>query len=440
MGMDRVAFLSLGCAKNLVNTEQMAALTADAGFTLADDPDGADIAVVNTCGFIDSAKAEAIEEILALAELKAAGRLKKILVAGCLVQRYREEILTELPEVDGLLGCGSFPDIVEALQALGRDEVPVQMGDIDAPEPELPRLLSTPPWTAFLKIAEGCSNRCAFCVIPSLRGRYRSRAFEDILSEAEGLAESGVRELIVIAQDITRYGIDRYGKPRLGELLAELCKLDFHWIRLHYLYPEAVDDALIDVIAGEEKILPYLDIPIQHISDSVLARMNRRGTGAEIRLLIGTLRARIPGLVLRTSLLVGFPGETEEDFEALCAFLRETRIQRAGVFPFSPQEGTPAAEMPDQVPEETAQHRAELLGELQAEIMEDYGESLTGTALEVLCEGYDEDLCLWYGRSYGESPEVDGRILFAAEEPQPGDFVTVVIRGTLDGEPVGEAV
>ncbi len=440
MALETVAFLSLGCAKNLVNTEQMAALAAEAGFTLLPEPDGADIAVLNTCGFIDSAQAEAIDEILALAELKATGRLRKILVAGCLVQRHREEILTELPEVDGLVGCGSFSAVVDALRALQNGETPVLLGDIDAPEPELPRLLSTPPWTAYLKIAEGCSNRCTFCVIPSLRGRYRSRAFEDILTEARGLAEGGVRELIVVAQDITRYGVDRYGRPRLAELLLELCKLDIPWIRLHYLYPDALDEPLIDVIAGQEKILPYLDIPIQHISDAVLARMNRRGTGADIRTLFRTLRQRIPGLVLRTSILVGFPGETEADFEALCAFLKEARIERAGVFPFSPQEGTPAASMPDPVPEEVALHRAELLGELQERIMEEYNESLVGRTLQVLCEGFDEETNLWFGRSYGESPDVDGRVLFGAETALPGRFVSVVIRGALDGEPVGEAL
>jgi ribosomal protein S12 methylthiotransferase len=272
-----VAFISLGCAKNLVNTEQMAAQVSEAGFILVPDADGADVAVLNTCGFIDSAKSEAIEHILMLAQLKQEGRLQKILVAGCLAERYREEILAELPEVDGLIGCGSFQDVAAAIGETLSGGIPVLFGDLDVPEVGRPRLLSTPPWMAYLKIAEGCDNRCAYCVIPSLRGRYRSRSLEDLLAEAEGLAALGVKELIVVAQDITRYGIDLYGRRRLSELLRALCRIGgIRWIRLHYLYPDEIDEELIGTIAGEEKILNYLDIPIQHVSDSILRAMNRR--------------------------------------------------------------------------------------------------------------------------------------------------------------------
>jgi ribosomal protein S12 methylthiotransferase len=304
----RVAFVSLGCAKNLVNTEQMMALTQEAGHSVTGEADGADAAVVNTCGFIDAAKSEAIETILELAQLKKAGRLGKILVAGCLSQRYQDEIMKELPEVDGLLGTGSYTRVVPALEALAAGGTPIWFGNIDETEEDGARLLATPPYMAYLKIAEGCDNRCAYCVIPSLRGRYRSRAMESLLAEAEGLSRRGVKELLVVAQDITRYGADLYGKRRLAELLNELCKLDFHWIRLHYLYPDELDDGLIGAIASQPKILKYLDIPIQHVSDGILRAMNRRGTKAELTALFAKLREKIPGLVLRTSLICGLPG------------------------------------------------------------------------------------------------------------------------------------
>ncbi|MPM00554.1 Ribosomal protein S12 methylthiotransferase RimO [bioreactor metagenome] len=435
----KVAFISLGCAKNLVNTEQMMALCQAAGHTVTGEPDGADVAVVNTCGFIDSAKSEAINTILELAPLKEAGRLGRLLVAGCLSQRYREEILTELPEVDGLLGTGSYTDIVAALERTMAGERPVLMGDIHHTVEDSPRLVSTPVYTAYLKIAEGCDNRCSYCVIPSLRGAYRSRSEESLLQEAKVLADRGVKELIVIAQDITRYGTDLYKERRLAPLLKELCKLDFHWIRLHYLYPDEVDDDLVDVIAGEPKILHYLDIPIQHIDDGILKAMNRRGTGSEIKALLGKLKARIPDLVLRTSLICGLPGEGEAEFEALCDFLRETDIQRAGIFPFSPEEGTLAATMANQVDPDTARRRAELLIDLQSRVMDAWNESLLGTWLEVLCEGFDRESGLFIGRSYADSPDVDGHVYFtAAEEVLPGQFVRVLVTGASDGDLTGE--
>ena len=435
----KVAFISLGCAKNLVNTEQMMALTRDAGYELVSDPEGADVAVLNTCGFIDSAKSEAIQNILELAALKDAGKLGKLLVAGCLSQRYQDELEQEMPEVDGVLGTGSYTDIVSALEEVTAGGHPRRFGDIDHTEEDGARVVSTPPYTAYLKIAEGCDNRCSYCIIPYLRGRYRSRSMESLLAEAKALADRGVQELIVIAQDITRYGTDLYGRRRLGDLLTELCKLPFHWVRLHYLYPDEVDDDLIDVIAREHKILKYIDIPLQHINDGILKAMNRRSTKAEIIALLNKLRQRLPGLVLRTSLICGLPGEGEAEFEELCEFLQDAGIERAGIFQFSPEEGTPAAVMEHQVEPETAARRVELLVELQSRVMDAYNESRLGETLEVLCEGFDPEMGCYAGRSYADSPDVDGRVFFTAAGLVPaGTFVNVRITGTSDGDLTGE--
>ena len=435
----KVAFISLGCAKNLVNTEQMMALTRDAGYELVSDPEGADVAVLNTCGFIDSAKSEAIQNILELAALKDAGKLGKLLVAGCLSQRYQDELEQEMPEVDGVLGTGSYTDIVSALEEVTAGGHPRRFGDIDHTEEDGARVVSTPPYTAYLKIAEGCDNRCSYCIIPYLRGRYRSRSMESLLAEAKALADRGVQELIVIAQDITRYGTDLYGRRRLGDLLTELCRLPFHWVRLHYLYPDEVDDDLIDVLAREHKILRYIDIPLQHINDGILKAMNRRSTKAEIIALLNKLRQRLPGLVLRTSLICGLPGEGEAEFEELCQFLQDAGIERAGIFQFSPEEGTPAAVMEHQVEPEVAARRVELLVELQSRVMDAYNESRLGETLEVLCEGFDPEMGCYAGRSYADSPDVDGRVFFTAAGLVPaGTFVNVRITGTSDGDLTGE--
>ncbi len=435
----KVAFVSLGCAKNLVNTEQMKALVQKAGHQLLDRLEGADVAVVNTCGFIDSAKSEAIDTILQLAQLKEQGLLGKLLVAGCLSQRYPTELMQEMPEVDGVLGTGSYPEIVTALEQLQRGETPVLFGDIDHTQEELDRVVTTPVYSAYLKIAEGCDNRCSYCVIPSLRGRYRSRPMESLLNEARMLAEHGCRELIVVAQDITRYGTDLYGRRALPELLEGLCQLPFRWIRLHYLYPDEFDDALIDEIAAQPKILNYLDIPIQHINDGILKAMNRRGTGEEIRALFAKLRRRLPGLVLRTSIIAGLPGEGEAEFEELCEFLREAKIERAGIFPFSPEEGTAAAAMPDQVPEDVAQRRTDLLVDLQSRVMDGFNEQLLGSTVEVLCEGFDEEMGCWRGRTWADSPDIDGHVYFtAAGELEPGQFIQVLMTGTDEGDLTGE--
>ena len=436
-----VSFISLGCAKNQVNCEQMMACVQAAGHTVLADPDGADVAVVNTCGFLASACEEAIENILEMAELKKAGRVKKILVTGCMAQRYKEDVLSELPEVDGVLGTGSYGDIAAAVaEVMEQGGRPCRMGNIHTADQSGGRILSTPPWYAYLRIAEGCDNHCAYCVIPSLRGRYRSRPMGELLDEAAELASAGVKELIVIAQDITRYGTDLNGEHQLAALLRELCKLDFRWVRLHYLYPGEITDELIDTIAEEPKVLPYLDIPIQHCNDAVLKAMNRRDTKAELLDLFARLRARIPGLVLRTSIITGLPLEDEAAFEELCAFLRQTRIERAGVFPFSPEEGTKAAQM-DHVDTEEAKRRAELVVDVQSGVIDDYNDSVLGGRREVLCEGFDGQSQMFFGRSYAESPDIDGRIYFTAdEEIAPGTFVNVRLTGTVDGELTGEMV
>lgn len=432
----QIALISLGCPKNQVNSEQMLYLLDQAGHTLVGDPAGCDVAIVNTCGFIDSAKSEAIDQILELAELKKAGLLKKILVTGCLSQRYEDDIRESLPEVDGMLGTGSFGEICTAVDAVMQGGKPLLFADKNGPIEEIDRVVSTGPGWAYLRIAEGCDNWCAFCAIPAIRGKYRSRKPEAILAEARALAAQGVKELIVIAQDITRYGVDLYGKPSLAGLLKELVKIDgVEWIRLHYLYPDAFDDELIDVIAREDKIVKYLDIPLQHINDAILRRMNRRGTGAEIRALITKLRARIPGVVLRTSLIAGLPGEGEAEFEELCTWLREARLERVGVFPFSPEEGTPAAKMLDRCDAEEAQRRADLILDLQAQIMDDYNDSCIGKTMTVLCDGAAKSgVCS--GRTFADSPEIDGKVYFEGNA-QPGCFATVRITGTEDGELIG---
>ena len=423
-----VSFISLGCDKNRVNTEQMMAMCLQAGMTVQEDVNGSDVVVINTCGFIDSAT-----------ELKAAGEVKKILVTGCLSQRYRDEMMTELPEIDGMMGTADYGDIVSAVEQVMAGEDCTHFSDINGAVEELPRVLSTPTHFAYLRIAEGCSNSCAYCIIPKLRGRYRSRPMEDILTEARALAADGVKECIVIAQDITRYGVDLYHEKKLPELLRELCQLDFHWIRLHYLYPDTITDELIDTIAAEPKICKYIDMPIQHCNDTILKAMRRHETHAGLLALMEKLRARIPGVVLRTSLITGLPYEDEAAFDELCEFLRETHIERAGVFPYSPEEGTPAAEMPNRVDPAEAERRAELVVDVQSRIMDDFNESRMGDLAEVLCEGFDPQSMQYMGRSYAESPDIDGHIYFTSEaDVDPGDFVTVRITGAMDGELVGE--
>lgn len=439
--MDRtISLISLGCAKNLVNSEQMLYLLIEAGFTPVPDPDGADAVIINTCGFIDAAKSEAIDTVLEMAELKKSGRLGKIIVTGCLTERYQYTVMQELPEIDAVLGVGSFGDIVETVNKAFDGEFVSRFGDKNAPVEETPRVISTGPSWAYLRIAEGCNNFCAFCAIPYIRGRYRSRDMENILDEARELAEHGIKELIVIAQDITRYGTDIYGKRSLAELCRKLSEIDgIEWIRLHYLYPDQFDDELIDEIASNSKIVKYLDIPIQHINNSILKAMNRRGTGDDIRKLFAELRRRIPDVVLRTSLISGLPGEGETEFEELCCFLKEAKIERVGVFPFSPEEGTPAAKMPH-VDYEVAQRRADLIMEIQASVMDEFNASLVGKTLEVLCLDYDENEQMWVGRSCYDSPDIDGLVFFEGNGGE-GKILDVTITAVSeDGNLIGEEV
>ena len=440
--MANIGFISLGCAKNQVDCERMMYRVQEAGHTVCPDVVGCDVVVINTCGFIDSAKTEAIDFILSTAGLKADGYVGKILVTGCLSQRYQEEIMNEMPEVDGVLGTGSYTQIVPAIEALLEGKQVVDFGSIDAPEQETGRILTTPEHYAYIKIAEGCDNRCSYCIIPSLRGKYRSRQMDDVLYEARMLAASGVKELIVVAQDTSRYGTDLGdGRRLLPDLLREMCKIDgIHWIRVHYVYPDEIDDEFIEVMATEPKIVKYLDIPIQHCNSKILDLMNRRGNGEYIRELFDTMRRRIPGLVLRTSIITGLPGEGEEEFEELCAFLRQQRLPRVGAFAFSPEEGTEAAKMefPDH---EIAVRRAELLEMIQSEIMDEYNASMIGKTLEVLVEAYDEENEQYYGRTYADSPDIDGRVWIACDEPlTEGSFVQVCIDSCIEGDLAGYVV
>ena len=437
--MATIGFISLGCAKNQVDCERMMFRVQEAGYTVSDGVVDCDVVVINTCGFIDSAKSEAIDHILRVAELKKAGRVGKILVTGCLSQRYPDEIRQELPEVDGVLGTGSYTEIVPAIEELLEDKHVEDLGSIDAPEVETGRIMTTPAHYAYIKIAEGCDNRCAYCIIPYLRGRYRSRQMDDVLYEARMLAESGVKELIVVAQDTSRYGTDLPGHKRLlAPLLRELCKIEkLHWVRVHYVYPDEIDDELIDTIAQEEKIVKYLDIPIQHCNDAILKKMNRRGSGEFVAALLAKLRERIPGLVIRTSIITGLPGEGEAEFAELCEFLKKQHMERVGAFPFSPEEGTPAAKM-DYPDSDVAQQRAEMVEEIQSRIMDDYNASMIGKTLEVLVDGFDEDAEQFYGRTYADSPDIDGRVWIACDEPLTvGDFVQVTIDAVEDGDLCG---
>ncbi len=437
----KVSFISLGCDKNRVNTEQMMGVCATAGHDVRGQVEGSDVVVVNTCGFIDSAKVEAIETILEMVELKKEGQVGKILVTGCLSQRYGDEFAAELPEVDGIMGTADYGRIVEAVEAVAKGETFAAFSSIDGPVEELPRVLTTPPHYAYLRIAEGCSNRCAYCVIPSLRGKYRSRPMEDILAEAKALSDDGVKECIVIAQDITRYGVDLYREKKLPALLRELCKLDFTWIRLHYLYPDAITDELLQTIADEPKICHYLDIPIQHCNDNVLKAMRRRETKQGLYDLFARIRTYLPDVVLRTSLITGLPFEDDAAFEELCTFLREVKLQRVGAFAFSPEEGTEAALMENHVDADEASRRADLITDIQSEIMDEFNENRLGDIVTVLCDGFDEDAVCYMGRSYGESPTIDGGIFLNAErELLPGEVLKVRLTSIMDGEMVGEVV
>ena len=439
----KVGIVSLGCAKNQVDAEMLLFKIREAGYELSDDPGVCDVAIVNTCGFIESAKQESIDEILELATLKREGQIKKLVVTGCLAERYNNELMKEMCEIDAVVGIGGNEDIVTVLNRVMEDEkVNIHPDKLLMPL-EGKRLQSTPPYTAYIKISEGCDNRCTYCAIPLIRGGHRSRKMEDIILEATDLAKKGVRELNVIAQDTTRYGMDLYGEYRLAKLLKELCKIDgFKWIRVLYCYPDKITDELIDVIKTEDKICKYIDIPLQHCNKDVLCRMNRSGDKESLLALINKLRKEIPDIVIRTTFIAGFPGETEEEFTELCEFAKEARFQRMGCFPYSIEEGTPAAEFPNQLDEETKAHRAEIIMDQQSYIMDEYLESQIGKEMEVLCEGYDRYAECYFGRSYCDAPDVDTVTFFTStgEKPKVGEFYKIEITDFIDSSLVGEII
>lgn len=439
----RVGLVNLGCTKNQVDGEIIMAKLKNDGFQLCDDAALADIAIVNTCGFIESAKTESINQILELAKLKEEGQIKKIIVTGCLAQRYTEEIRQELSEVDGIVGIGANDDICEIARAVFKGDRVLSKKERDLLPLEGERELTTPSYFAYIKIAEGCDNFCSYCAIPHIRGAFRSRNIESIIDEAKLLVENGAKELILIAQDTSRYGLDLYGEFMLPKLLRQLCKIDkLHWVRLLYCYPECITDELIDVIADEEKIVKYIDIPLQHASGKVLSSMNRSGDRQSLTKLINKLRERIDGITLRTTVMVGFPGETEEDFEELMNFIREIRFERLGCFAFSREEGTAAYDFEDQVDEEVKKHREEMVCEEQMLIMQEKGEAMLQKEVEVLTEGFDRYAECFFGRTQADSPDIDGKVFFTAPEKKPyfGELVRVRIDDCMDCDLIGEMV
>lgn len=436
-----VGMVSLGCAKNRVDGEMMMATLKNEGFCLVNDAALADVAIVNTCGFIDDAKQESIDEILELAKLKQEGQIRAIVVTGCMAERYREEIRKELPEADAVIGIGANTEIADIIrQTLGG-----QNPESFPPKNRLPlygeRVHSTPSYYSYIKVAEGCDSRCAYCAIPMIRGRYRSRPMESIVEEAKGLAADGTKELILIAQDTSRYGEDLYGRLMLPALLDQLCEIDgLRWIRLLYCYPDYITDELLDTMARQKKVVKYIDLPLQHVSGRMLKSMYRGGDRQSITALLHKIRGRVPGITLRTTLITGFPGETEEDFTELSEFVKEIRFHRMGCFAYSREEGTAAAKMPNQIDEEVKLHRRDLLMEQQMRIMEEQCQKEIGETITVLTEGYDRYAECWFGRSEQDAPEIDGKVFFFAKDqkPYPGQFARVKITNFIECDLIGE--
>lgn len=437
----KIGMISLGCPKNQVDAEHMLALMDAEGWEIVDYVDGCDAVIVNTCGFIDDAKKEAIENILDMVELKKEGVISKIIVTGCLAQRYKDEIVKEIPEVDAVIGIGANGDIIKTIEEVmsGVDTIENYPPQCDLPL-EGQRILTTPQYWAYLKIGEGCSNRCTYCTIPSIRGNMRSRSMENVIDEAKQLAESGVKELILIAQDTTSYGLDLYGELKLPELLNELCKIDsIEWIRLLYCYPDRITHELIETMKNQEKVVNYIDLPLQHADDKILKAMNRRGDQALIRNVISKLREEIPDAVIRTTFIVGFPGEGEEEFETLAEFVNEIEFDRLGVFTFSPQEGTPAFDMEDQVDEDIKTRRGEVIMQDQYSIMEEKNNEKIGKTYRVVVEDYDGYSDSYTGRTYMDAPEIDGLVKFTSHKDLDiGDFVDVEIFDVEDYDLIGE--
>ncbi len=440
--MIKVGMVSLGCPKNQMDAELMLAKLEAAGFTLTAESGLADVVIVNTCGFIEDAKHEAIENILEFAQLKKEGQIKKLIVTGCLSQRYQQELCEELPECDAVLGLGANADIVAAVRDVLNGETVASFPPLSCWELDGERVQTTPHFFAYLRIADGCDNRCAYCAIPSIRGNLRSRAMDTVIEEARMLSQNGVKELVVIAQDTTVYGVDRSKKTELPQLLERLCEIDgIQWIRLLYCYSEHVTDELLAVMAKQEKIVKYMDVPIQHASGKVLRAMNRVGDKERLTAQIKNIREKVPGIVLRTTVMTGFPGETEEDFEELCAFIKEMKFERLGCFAFSPEEGTPAAELADQVDDEVKEHRRDIVMELQSRIAAAYQEEQIGTEKQVLVEAFDKYAECWFGRTAADAPDIDGKVFFTAKgRVAPGDIINVRITEAMDWDLVGEQV
>lgn len=438
----RVGMVSLGCPKNQVDAEHMLYNLREEGCEIIADAALADVVVVNTCGFIESAKQEAIETILEFCTLKEEGRIKAVIVTGCLAERYREEIKTEMPEVDAVIGIGSNELLGTVIKKVLAGEGDIcTFGDKYSLIIGGRRIISTENY-AYLKIAEGCDNCCTYCAIPSIRGRFRSRKMESVIDEAKWLASVGFKEIVLVAQDTTRYGEDIYGKPMLAELMREISKIDgLKWIRTLYAYPERITDELIDVIASEEKCVKYLDIPIQHCDGEVLRRMNRAGDEASLRELVKKLRERVPGIILRTTLIAGFPGETQEQFERLCEFVKDVRFDRLGCFAYSAEEGTPAADFEDQIDEEIKQKRADIIMEEQMLISDELNQNYIGKTIEVVTEGFDRYAECYFGRSAMDAPEIDGKIFFTSPCPRAlGEYVNVLIDDVMDYDLIGSVV
>ncbi len=439
----KVGMISLGCPKNQVDAEIMLKKLVDAGYVLVQQADKADVVIVNTCGFIEDAKKESIDAILEMADLKEDGLLRKIVVSGCLAQRYADEVFTEIPEVDGVIGIGANEDIVAVCDALFESDEPYSA----FPEKEnLPlngdRILTTPEYTAYLKIAEGCSNRCSYCAIPSIRGDFRSRKMEDIIDEAKKLCDNGVKELVIVAQDTTKYGEDLYGELKLPELLDELSKIEsLHWIRLLYCYPDRITDELIDAIAKNEKVCNYIDMPMQHADGEVLKAMNRKGDKESLLALVEKIRARIPDVIIRSTFITGFPGESEEAFTTLSEFVNEAKLDRVGCFAYSREEGTPAYDFDNQVDPEVAAERAEVIMNQQYTISEEKLSACIGKTIDVLVEGYDPYTDSYYGRTYMDAPDIDNNVvLTSGYRIDDGDIVPVEIFDKDEYSLIGEAV
>ncbi len=439
----KIAMVSLGCPKNQTDAEIMLKILYDAGYELTVEENEADVIIVNTCGFIESAKKEAIDVILDVAALKTEGNLKKLIVTGCMAERYMSDIMADLPEVDAIVGIGSNKNIADIIKTVLKDdkrrEFPADKNDLFL---DGDRILANPPYYAYLRIADGCDNKCTYCAIPLIRGSYRSREFENIIEEAKRLASCGVKELIIIAQDITRYGMDLYGKLRLAELLTELSKINgIEWIRLLYTYPDLITDELLEVMAKEPKVLKYIDIPLQHASGSVLKRMNRHGDKESLTALIKKIRATVPGVTIRTTFITGFPGETEEEFNELCDFVEECRFDRMGAFAYSEEEGTVAGEMTDKVDQKIRVDRQNTLMEIQYAIMEELNEQKLGSIQTVLVEGYDRDNKLYFGRTTADAPDIDCKIFFTSKEKcEESDIVEVEICEIMEYDLLGRKI